>query len=112
MAVKRVTSSKRDREKAKQSKREEKQKRKEERLSSGSRSFEEMLAYVDENGILHSTPEGVKPKEEIDASEIEISIPKKAKHDSRISDSRPSDPSQMTAGFLHGFFRGRLPEIP
>ena len=77
MAVKRVTSSKRDREKAKQSKREEKQKRKEERLSSGSRSFEEMLAYVDENGILHSTPEGVKPKEEIDASEIEISIPKK-----------------------------------
>ena len=32
MAVKRVTSSKRDREKAKQSKREEKQKRKEERL--------------------------------------------------------------------------------
>ena len=70
MAVKRVTSSKRDREKAKQSKREEKQKRKEERLSSGSRSFEEMLAYVDENGILHSTPEGVKPKEEIDASEI------------------------------------------
>lgn len=38
-----------------------------------------MLAYVDENGILHSTPEGVKPKEEIDASEIEISIPKKAK---------------------------------
>jgi len=36
-----------------------------------------MLAYVDENGILHSTPEGVKPKEEIDASEIEISIPKK-----------------------------------
>ena len=77
MAVKRVTSSKRDRDKAKQSKREEKQKRKEERLSSGSRSFEEMLAYVDENGILHSTPEGVKPKEEIDASEIEISIPKK-----------------------------------
>ena len=62
MAVKRVTSSTRDREKAKQSKREEKQKRKEERLSSGSRSFEEMLAYVDENGILHSTPEGVSLK--------------------------------------------------
>ena len=39
MAVKRVTSSKRDREKAKQSKREEKQKRKEERLSSGSLSL-------------------------------------------------------------------------
>ena len=89
MAVKRVTSSKRDREKAKQSKREEKQKRKEERLSSGSRSFEEMLAYVDENGILHSTPEGVKPKEEIDASEIEISIPKKGEAEEILLRSVP-----------------------
>ena len=52
----------------------EKQKRKEERLSSGSRSFEEMLAYVDENGILHSTPEGVKPKEEIDVDYLCYSL--------------------------------------
>lgn len=75
--VKRITSSKRDREKAKQSKREEKQKRKEDRLSGGSRSFEEMLAYVDENGMLHSTPQDMNPKEEIDASAIETSVPKK-----------------------------------
>lgn len=80
MAVKRVTSSKRDREKAKQSKREEKQKRKEERLSSGSRSFEDMLAYVDENGNLHSTPQDL-PKEEIDASAIETSVPKKGEEE-------------------------------
>ena len=73
--VKKVTSTKRDREKAKQSKREEKQKKKEERLNNGSRSFEEMLAYVDENGVLHSTPQE-KPREEIDASEIAVSVSK------------------------------------
>ena len=73
--VKKVTSTKRDLEKAKQSKREEKQKKKEERLNNGSRSFEEMLAYVDENGVLHSTPQE-KPREEIDASEIAVSVSK------------------------------------
>lgn len=73
--VKKVTSTKRDREKVKQSKREEKQKKKEERLNSGSRSFEEMLAYVDENGVLHSTPQD-GPKEDIDASAIAVSVSK------------------------------------
>lgn len=73
--IKKITSTKRDREKTKQTKREEKQKRKEERLNNGSRSFEEMLAYVDENGVLHSTPQD-GPKEEIDASEIAVSVSK------------------------------------
>lgn len=73
--VKKETSTKRDREKVKQTKREEKQKRKEERLNNGSRSFEEMLAYVDENGVLHSTPQE-KPRTEIDASEIAVSVSK------------------------------------
>lgn len=72
-----ITSSKRDREKIKQTKRQEKQKKKEERLSSGSRSFEEMLAYVDENGVLHSTPQD-KPRTEIDATEIAVSVSKQA----------------------------------
>ena len=72
-----ISFTKRDLEKKKQEKRLAKQQKKEERKNSGTSSFEDMIAYVDENGILHSTPEGVKPKEEIDASEIEISIPKK-----------------------------------
>ena len=46
MAVERVTSSKRDREKAKQSKREEKQKRKEERLSSGCLLYTSICKYI------------------------------------------------------------------
>ena len=74
--AKRITTGKRDREKLKEQKRQEKQKRKDERKSDGTSSFEEMIAYVDENGMLHSTPQDL-PKEEIDASQIEVSIPKR-----------------------------------
>lgn len=79
----RITTGKRDREKTKQQKREEKQKRKDERASQGTRTFEEMLAYVDENGVLHSTPQD-KPKEEIDASEILISVPKQTEQEEEL----------------------------
>lgn len=74
--AKRITTGKRDREKLKEQKRQEKQLRKDERKSGGTSSFEDMIAYVDENGVLHTTPQDVKPKTEIDASMIEISIPK------------------------------------
>lgn len=73
---KRITSGKRDREKLKQQKKQEKLKKKEERQSSGSRSFEDMIAYVDENGMLHSEPPEIKQREAIDASQIAISVPK------------------------------------
>ena len=71
--AKRITSGKREREKIKQTKRLDKQRKREERQSSGSRNFEEMLAYVDENGVLHTTPPEVGEREEIDASQIEVS---------------------------------------
>ena len=42
------------------------------------RNFEEMLAYVDENGVITSTPPELNPnKEEIKQEEILISTPKK-----------------------------------
>lgn len=72
----RITSGKRDIEKKKQQKRQEKQKRKEERANSGTRSFDDMIAYVDENGILHATPPE-KQKDTVDVEEIVISTPKK-----------------------------------
>lgn len=73
--AKRITSGKRDREKLKEQKRKDKQQRKEERQSRGTSSFEDMIAYVDENGVLHATPPE-KQKEEINVSEIAISVPK------------------------------------
>ena len=57
--------------------RQDKQKKKEERMSAGSRSFEDMLAYVDENGVLHASPQDVGPRAEIDLSEIEVSVPRR-----------------------------------
>ena len=70
---------KRENEKKKQARRVEKQNRKEERKSSGkATSFEDMIAYVDENGVITSTPPELNPnKEEIKQEDILISTPKK-----------------------------------
>jgi len=35
-----------------------------------------MLAYVDENGMLHDSPLDIKRSEAIDVSEIQVSVPK------------------------------------
>ncbi len=71
----RVTSNKRDREKLKEQKRQEKQKRKDERQSTGSRSFDDMIAYVDEFGRLHDTPPETKVAE-VNVEDIAISVSK------------------------------------
>lgn len=75
--AKRITSGKREREKIRQTRRLDKQRKKEERQSGGSRNFEEMLAYVDENGMLHATPPEPVAREEVDASRIEVSVPRR-----------------------------------
>jgi len=73
-----ISFNKKEVQKKKQSKRLEKQKRKEERKASGgSGAFEDMIAYVDENGMITSTPPDVTNKEEIDIENIEVSTPKK-----------------------------------
>lgn len=70
---------KRENEKKKQARRVEKQNRKEERKLSGKVSnFDDMIAYVDANGMITSTPpENNCKKEEINQEEIMISTPKK-----------------------------------
>ncbi|MCE5331225.1 MAG: cold shock domain-containing protein [Bacteroidales bacterium] len=53
----------------------EKQQRKEERkLNPSSGGFENMIAYVDENGNLTNTPPDPAKKKKIDASTIEIGV--------------------------------------
>ena len=69
---------KRENEKKKQARRVEKQNRKEERKSSGkATSFEDMIAYVDENGVITSTPPTQTNKQDIEIEDIAISTPKK-----------------------------------
>ena len=72
-----MTVGKRENEKKRLAKREKQKKRKEGRKSTKS-SFDDMIAYVDENGMITSTPpaENIK-KEEINLDEIIIATPKK-----------------------------------
>ena len=77
--AKSVTYNKRENEKKKQARRAEKKKKKEDRKLLGkANSFDDMIAYVDENGVITSTPPELNPnKEEIKQEEILISTPKK-----------------------------------
>lgn len=69
-----ISFSKRELEKKKQSKKLEKQKRKEERkANAGSGSFEDMIAYVDENGLIIDTPPDASNKQEINIEDIAVS---------------------------------------
>lgn len=67
--------NKREIEKSKQQKRKEKQQRKEDRKNNPTNSFEDMIAYVDENGVITDTPPEVT-KSDIKLEDIEISTPK------------------------------------
>lgn len=77
--AKSMTVGKRENEKKRLAKREEKQKRKEERKQTNKGGgLDDMIAYVDEYGMITSTPpeENVKRKE-IDVDDIVIATPKK-----------------------------------
>lgn len=69
--------NKREVEKKKQEKRKEKQLKKEKRKNNPTDSFEDMIAYIDENGVISSTPPDLTNKQKIDVEDIAISTPKK-----------------------------------
>jgi len=77
--AKSMTVGKRENEKKRLAKREEKLKKKEsKKLSGKTNSFDDMIAYVDENGMITSTPPADDiQKEEINPDEIVIATPKK-----------------------------------
>lgn len=78
--AKSISADKRENEKKRLARRAEKQKRKKKKLSNKANSFEDMIAYVDENGMITSTPPAENtPKEEIKLEEIVISTPKKTR---------------------------------
>ena len=70
--------NKREIEKQKLQKKKEKLKKKEERKQQGTNSFEDMIAYVDANGVIIDTPpEPIQEEEKIELEDIEISVPRK-----------------------------------
>ena len=71
-----ISFNKRELEKKKELKKKEKEKRKEERKAAGTQSFEDMIAYVDENGMITSTPPDPEKKQEVNVESITVSTPK------------------------------------
>ena len=77
------TFSKKEREKKRIKKREEKRLKKEERrASSDGGGLDNMMAYVDENGVISDTPpDETQKKKAIKAEQIEISVPRRTEED-------------------------------
>lgn len=67
------TFGKREKEKKRLQKQKDKEQRKEERKSTASKSFEDMIAYVDENGNLSSTPPDISRRRAVNENDIDLS---------------------------------------
>lgn len=90
------TRNKKDVRNKKEKKRKDKEKKKQERKerSKNSSSFDDMIAYVDENGIITSTPPDPSRKKNINPEDIEIGVPK----------SDPSEPEEIIRKGIVSFF--------
>jgi cold shock CspA family protein len=80
MAKSKETWNKKETDKKKEKKRKEKEQRKEDRKANAKEgvSFDDMIAYVDENGNITSTPPDPTKKRIIKEEDIEVSVPKQA----------------------------------
>lgn len=87
MAKSQETWSKKEREKKKQKTKKDKEEKRQERKDNakGSKSLDDMLAYIDENGNISSTPPDPRKKVQVNAEDIEIGVPKQ----------KPLDPSEL-----------------
>lgn len=72
-----ISYNKKELEKKKQTKKLEKQKRKDERKAQGGGSLDDMIAYVDENGMITNTPPDPGKKQKVNLMDISVSTPKK-----------------------------------
>ena len=77
-----ATFEKREKEKKRAQKQQEKKARKEERKANATGGgLDNMLAYVDENGQITSTPPDPTKRRAVDASEIELGVPRRSAED-------------------------------
>ena len=82
MAKSQDTFNKKEKEKKRLMKRQEKNLKREDRKSNSTGGeLENMLAYVDENGNLTDTPPDPSKKRKVNASSIEISVPRRAEEE-------------------------------
>lgn len=76
MARSKETFGKKEVRNKKAKKRKEKELRKQQRNEQGKKSFDDMIAWVDENGMITDTPPDLDQKTSVKAESIEISVPK------------------------------------
>jgi cold shock CspA family protein len=78
MAKSKVTFNKREKEKQRQQQKQQKREKMEERKANAKqgKSLNDMMAYIDENGNISSTPPDPSKKKVFNAEEIEIGVPK------------------------------------
>jgi len=83
MAKSRETWNKKEREQKKQKLKKEKEERKKERkeMVQKGKSLEDMMAYVDENGHISSTPPDPAKRKSIKREDIQIGVPKAKPYD-------------------------------
>jgi len=98
MAKSQETWSKKEREKKKQKSKQDKQEKKLERKQNAGtegKSLDDMMAYLDENGNITSTPpDPTKKRKVINAEDIEVGVPKQ----------RPVDPADLIRKGTVSFF--------
>ncbi len=86
MAKSQETYSKKENEKKRIKKRQDKEEKKEERKANSNKgkSLEDMMAYIDENGNLSSTPPDPRKKKIVRSEDMQISVPK-------LTDAEPGE---------------------
>ena len=91
MAKSKETFNKREKEKQRQKQKQEKRERMEERKANAGKgkSLDDMLAYIDENGNISSTPPDPRMKKIFNAEDIEIGVPKHTE----VDDDSPNEGS-------------------
>lgn len=96
MAKSQQTFSKKEKEKKRLQKRQDKEQKKEDRKANSDKGkgIDEMMAYVDENGNITSTPLDPKKKRITEQENIQIGIPKQA----------PIDPADLIRTGIVTFF--------
>jgi cold shock CspA family protein len=83
MARSQETFSKKENEKKRQKKKQDKEEKREERKANSAKgkSLEDMMAYIDEDGNLSSTPPDPRKKRVVKSEDMQISTPRRAAED-------------------------------
>ena len=90
MAKSKDSFGKREKEKQRQKEKAQKREKMEERRANQAKGkpLDEMLAYVDENGNISSTPPDPGKRKEVNVEDIEIGVPKRIESDDPIKEGR------------------------